>query len=173
MPWCERCLHRNRQLRDYLSERCDYGRQAIIAWESAAGVSLDHMDYEHTAALNLHDRIERHSQICQNCTANARCESECQNPIISTSAPGSSASWSEGELSGNILEIVLGGVKMRLWTSYCQVLPPWISCPRLPAPLALYPKIRISTIAIRVREQCYMLFGQKTTRSLRSSRKII
>lgn len=102
VPWCEHCIHLNRQLRDYLFELFDTGRRAIDAWTCVAGVSLDHMDYERTKATKLPERLQRYSQVRRSCTANARCEHERQNHVIPTLPPVSSAGWSEGTLTGRI-----------------------------------------------------------------------
>lgn len=101
VPWCERCIHLNRQLRDYLFELFDTGRRAIDEWTCATGVSLDHMDYERTRTVAAHESIEGSSQICQSCTTNARYGPERQDLVKAVSPPRSSLGSSGGTLSNN------------------------------------------------------------------------
>lgn len=101
VPWCERCIHLNRQLRDYLFELFDTGRRAIDEWTCATGVSLDHMEYERTRTVAAHESIGGSSQICQSCTTNARYGPERQDLVKAVSPPRSFLGSSGGTLTND------------------------------------------------------------------------
>lgn len=97
-PYCYRCAHTNRKLRqallDLLESALKDGKKLIDEWAWEAGVSPDHMDCERTKMHIVPEGLQSENEPCHRCRAGVW--SRDQNRRMSTSRPAIKTSQAPG-----------------------------------------------------------------------------